>query len=82
MVEKDKKLLDRAIIESHCVHPLIGIDIGEIKHIRIQSVLREFPDANYLYISETMEELDKEDTKICQKAIKKWAENVADVERR
>lgn len=81
MVEKDKKLLDRAIIESHCVHPLIGIDIGEIKHIRIQSVLREFPDANYLYISETMEELDKEDTKICQNACKKWAENVADAER-
>ena len=31
MVEKDKKLLDRAIIESHCVHPLIGYDIGEIR---------------------------------------------------
>ena len=81
MVEKYKKLLDRAIIESHCVHPLIGIDIGEIKHMRIQSVLREFPDADYMSVSEAMEELDKEDTKVCQTACKKWAESVAHAER-
>lgn len=80
MVEKDKKLLDRAIIESHCVHPLIGTDIGEIKHMRIQSVLKGFPDADYMYVSRNMEELDKEDTKVCQTACKKWAESVAHAE--
>ena len=48
MVEKDKKLLDRVIIESHCVHPLIGYDI-----IRIQ---KEFPEADYIHVSRIMED--------------------------
>ncbi len=66
--------LDRAIIESHCIHPLLGIDIGEIKHSRVQEVLKEFPKADYMYISRKMEELDKKDTKLCQESYKKWAE--------
>ena len=71
---QDEELLDRTIIESHCIHPLVGIDIGEIKHSRIQDVLKKFPDIDYMFISRKMEELDKEDTKLCQETYKKWAE--------
>ena len=74
---KDKsqeQLLDRTIIESHCIHPLVGYDIGEIKHSRIQEVLKKFPDTDYMSISRKMEELDEKDTKLCQEAHKKWAE--------
>jgi len=68
------ELLDRTITESHCVHPLIGDDIGEIKHNRVKVVLKEFPDADYMFISRKMEELDKQDTKLCQEAYRQWAE--------
>ena len=78
---QDAELLDRAIIESHCIHPLMGYDIGEIKHSRVQDVLKKFPDTDYMFISRKMEELDKEDTKLCQEAYKKWAERVAIAER-
>lgn len=78
--KQDEELLNRAIIESHCIHPLVGIDIGEIKHSRVKEVLKKFPDADYMSISRKMEELDKEDTKICQDAYKKWAESVARIE--
>jgi hypothetical protein len=70
------ELLDRTITESHCVHPLVGDDIGEIKHNRVKAVLKEFPDADYMDITRKMEELDKKDTKLCQEAHKKWAEKV------
>lgn len=68
------ELLDRTIIESHCVHPLVGYDTGEIKHSRIQDVLKKFPKVDYMLISRKMEELDKKDTKLCQETHKKWAE--------
>lgn len=68
------ELLDRIITESHCVYPLVGYDIGEIKHNRVKAVLKEFPDADYMDITRKMEELDKKDTKLCQEAHRKWAE--------
>jgi hypothetical protein len=71
---QDEDLLDRAIIESHCIHPLIGYDIGEIKHRRIKDVLKNFPEADHMSISRKMDELDQKDTKLCQEAYKKWAE--------
>ncbi len=33
------ELLDRTITESHCVYPLVGDDIGEIKHNRNKSCI-------------------------------------------
>ena len=72
--ENQDELLDRIITESHCVHPLVGYDIGEIKHNRVKAVLEEFPDVDYMDITRKMEELDKKDTKLCQEAYKKWAE--------
>lgn len=71
------KLLDRTIIESHCVHSLVGYDIGEIRHNRVKAVLKEFPDVDYMDITRKMEELDKKDTKLCQETYKKWAERAA-----
>jgi hypothetical protein len=66
------------IKEEHSTHPLVGCDIGEIRHMRVVSVLKKYPDLDYMNVSQEMDRLDSLDIEQEKKFYREWARRCID----